>query len=606
MRRSGGPGYVTVITASSNKAGTLPAKWMAAWPEALALWSKYTLLRNPRLCATSAEARREGLDKSFAMIRLADKAVIVDLQQIQAHGLGDYAPEILAHEIGHHVYAPADLTDHARMIARMRRALPTKEHLAGFVANLYTDLLINDRLQRSARLRMGEVYRKLGGGSSDRMWALYMRIYEILWGLPRGHLTAGTLDDQQEGDATLAVRVLRSYAREWVDGAGRFAAICLPYLLQDDGKRIQQLLQGWRDTENAGAGAEVPAGLSEREAGEREGAIHPASEDGEDGEEGKQGQEGSGQDVEASPRETEAHRQAAGQCREPFEYGEILRSAGLTLTPHELAVRYYRERALPHLIPFPVREIPQSQEPLAEGVETWDVSSPVEDIDWIPTVLRSPRVVPGLTTVERVWGVMEGANPKVEAVDLDLYVDSSGSMPNPQAATSFLTLAGAIVALSALRAGARVQATLWSGTHEVITSRGFTRDTHQVLEILTGYLGGATAFPIHILRDTYQSRRESDRPAHLLVISDDGVTTMFNQDERGTSGWEVSRTALACARGGGSLVLNLGVPPNQNADLVRASQEGWQIFRVQSWEDLVAFARSFSRRWFLRYAQKPK
>ena len=77
------------------------------------------------------------------------------------------------------------------MIARMRWALPTKEHLAEFVANLYTDLLINDRLQRSAWLRMADVYLKLGGGSQDRAWTLYMRIYEILWGLNGARWRAG-------------------------------------------------------------------------------------------------------------------------------------------------------------------------------------------------------------------------------------------------------------------------------------------------------------------------------------------------------------------------------------------------------------------------------
>ena len=44
----------------------------------------------------------------------------------------------------------------------------------------------------------------------------------------------------------------------------------------------------------------------------------------------------------------------------------------------------------------------------------------------------------------------------MQPLDLDLYVDCSGSMPNPQVNVSYLTLAGAIVALSALRAGARV------------------------------------------------------------------------------------------------------------------------------------------------------
>ena len=56
------------------------------------------------------------------MIRLQDQTVVVSLPEVAAYHLEDYAVEVLAHEIGHHVLAPATLTDHARMIARMRWA----------------------------------------------------------------------------------------------------------------------------------------------------------------------------------------------------------------------------------------------------------------------------------------------------------------------------------------------------------------------------------------------------------------------------------------------------------------------------------------------------
>ena len=138
-----------------------------------------------------------------------------------------------------------------------------------------TDLLINDRLQRSASLHMVQVYQTLGNQSTDRMWNLYMRIYEILWSLTKGTLTNGAIDDEMEGDAHLGARLIRSYARDWLDGSGRFAALCLPYLLTDDGAEILNLLKGWRDTEHAGAGG-MPAGLTDVESGEQEGAIHPA------------------------------------------------------------------------------------------------------------------------------------------------------------------------------------------------------------------------------------------------------------------------------------------------------------------------------------------
>ena len=197
----------------------LRERWTAAWPEALAAWSRFTRLRPPTLCLTVKQARTEGLTGSFAMIRLTDQAVIVSLPEVAAAGVEGYPIEVLAHEIGHHVLAPATLTDHARSLARMRRALPTVEHHAPMVANLYTDLLINDRLQRSAGLRMADVYRALARQSGPApkeggaLWTLYVRIYEILWRLERGSLGGGSTDDRIEGDAWLGARLVRSYAR---------------------------------------------------------------------------------------------------------------------------------------------------------------------------------------------------------------------------------------------------------------------------------------------------------------------------------------------------------------------------------------------------------
>jgi hypothetical protein len=133
-----------------------------------------------------------------------------------------------------------------------------------------------------------------------------------------------------------------------------------------------------------------------------------------------------------------------------------------------------------------------------------------------------------------------------------------------------------------------------------MTTDGFVRDEDAVLRILTGYLGGATAFPIHILRDTYQERTPAARPVHILNISDDGITTMFNQDEKKNSGWDISAMALRMARGGGTMVLNLYQDWDKNADLVRANAQGWVIHVVRTWDELVTFAREFSR---LKYGE---
>lgn len=576
----------------------LQTRWQAAWPDAILAWSRYLMLRPPTFCLTNAAAKREGLSGSFAMIRLVDQSVIVNLPEVIQSGVEDYPLEILAHEVGHHVLAPATLTDHARTISRMRWSLPTMERHAAMVANLYTDLLINDRLQRSAGLRMADVYRKLRPQKADgALWLVYMRIYEILWGLRRGSLAHSPLADAQEGDAHLGSRLIRSYAHDWLEGAGRFAALLLPYLLEDSGaaESVARLL----DTRDAARNGDID-GLSEEQEGERAGAVHPASEL-------------NAEPIAVAPSEEVRPQQPSGQTRQPFEYGDILRAAGMIITDEDAAMRYYKEKARPHLVPFPSRPSAPGEEPLPEGLEPWSIGDPLDTVDWLQSVLTSPRPIPGLTTVSRVWGTTQGRPQQPEPLFLDLYVDSSGSMLDPRRLLSFPTLAGAIIALSALRAGASIQATLWSGTHQCAGTSGFVRDERAILAVLTGYFGGATAFPLHRMRDTYEKRTANDRPVHLMVISDDGISTMFQADERGNDGWALTREALAKARGGGTLVLNLPANWEQHCrthkhpsltSIARARDElGLQVACVTVWDELTAFARAWSKQ---TYASQKK
>jgi hypothetical protein len=249
---------------------------------------------------------------------------------------------------------------------------------------------------------------------------------------------------------------------------------------------------------------------------------------------------------------------------------------------------------LPHLIPFPARRTPQATEPQAEGYEDWGASDPLEALDLFGSLIQSPRVIPGVTTVQRVYGEVPGSDPAKVPMDLDIYVDCSGSMPNPAIDVSYLALCATILAMSALRAGARVQATLWSSPGVFETTHGFIRDEKRVVGLVTGYVSGGTAFPIHILRDTYAKRKPSEPPAHIMVISDDGADTMLRHDEHRNDGAAVCQMAIDNARGGGTLVLNL---PRLDGWAARKPLEtmGYRIHAVQAWEDLVTFARAFVR-----------
>jgi hypothetical protein len=574
---------------------SLEERWAKVWPEALAVWSRYTRLGLPRWCHLKKDEQKEGLTGSFAMIRLNDQTVVISLRQVKEHHLEDYALEVLAHEIGHHVYTPGDLSDAARALARTRRGLPSVEQHAPMVLNLYEDLLINDRLVRFHGLRIGEVYQALARankGKPSACWSLYMRAYEILWGLQPQSLGGAKLEPAAEGDAQLVARLVRVYANDWIEGAGGFAVLMLPYLLKskDQDMGFGSLL----DATAVGAGSDAPPGLTELDGGE---ILHPSHDPR------VVGTAPMDEESEQSDQKTSASNDLGGgegQSREPLEFGQLLRALGLNLSDHEAAILYYRERAIPHLIPFPSKVAPESSEPLMEGLDPWDIGSPIEDVDWLQSVLLSPTIFPGQTTVQRSWGKMSGKLPKPEPLDLDLYVDCSGSIPNPQRQISYITLAGAIVVLSALRAGSRVQATLWSGAGEFDTTRGFIRDEKALLGVLTGYLGGGTSFPNHILRTTYENRTERDRPAHLLVLSDEGVDTMQFADEKGQDGMAIAKMAMQRARGGGTMVLNLyNVSYLDRPFFTAARGMGWNIFPVSDWESLVGFAREFSR---LKYA----
>ncbi|MBI2920036.1 MAG: VWA domain-containing protein [Planctomycetes bacterium] len=598
--------------AEANKPGspvpalpaTLADQWRATWPDALAAWSAFVQLRDPVFFDSHRDAANYGMANEIAAIRLVDQMVMVNLEEVQGQRLDELALPVLAHEIGHHVFVPGNLTDNARMIAAIRRAtVGLKKDVSGLVANLYGDLHINDRLYRRD-VAIDAVYWQLKAhqrGPATAVWKVYTRAYEHLWRLPLQTISPKDVTAEMNSDAVLIAKIIRHYGGDWLLGVRRFAAILYPWLAEDEKEGAAQtfVLRGLSDTKQAGAASgdrqPIPDGLTEMDPSEYEDdpEFDAELDDPLGGVEGSGRKRGSAREAENTAPAKEGKGRPGAQYRQPFEYGELLRALGLNLKDHEVTTRYYRERALPYLIPFPARKAPRSTEPLPEGYEAWETTDPMESMDLFGSIVRSPRVIPGVTTVQRTYGESPGADPAKRPMDLDIYVDSSGSMPNPSQDVSYLALAGAILALSALRMGAKVQATLWSGAGQFTKTEGFVRDENAILGVMTGYLGDGTAFPLNVLRDTYAERKVDEPPVHIVVISDDGVDTMLQSDEKAITGEKTCRTALEKARGGGTLVLNIAA--NWKGRLARLEEIGFRIHAVQDWEELVEFARQFVR-----------
>jgi hypothetical protein len=603
------------VTSPSDRS-LLEAQWRETWPQALASWSTYTLLREPIFFNSDPAAKADGMAGEIAAIRLVDQIVMVNLSTVRSRKLEDWALPILAHEIGHHVYVPGNLADNARMIAAIQPVLfglvPDTVHL---VANLYGDLMINDRLERRAEVDISGVYIKLKeamqGKPPSQVWNLYTRTYEHLWLLPAGTLTSGAVSPEMNADAALIARLVRHHSAEWLSGARRFACILYPYLHEDQQQNRAQtfISSGLADTRCAGRCARgscdadaIPDGMTAidpSELGDGDlgkslgGILDDLDADADDSaRQNRSGRAPKRMKVPANTAPTaEGKGRPGSQFREPFQYSELLRALGLDLSSHEVTTRYYRERALPYLIPFPTKKAQQAKEPLPEAYQTWEPADSLDDLELFGSLLQSPEVIPGVTTVQREYGETPGGEPANVPLDLDIYVDCSGSMPDPAVNVSYLALAGTILACSALRAGARVQATLWSGAGQFETSGGFVRDEKRILGIITGYIAGATAFPLHVLRDTYESRKPSEPPVHIVVISDEGIDTILRNDDHGKPGKQICGMALNAARGGGTLVLNLSEQdwvPRETLERV-----GFRVHTVTDWIELVSFARAF-------------
>jgi hypothetical protein len=180
-------------------------------------------------------------------------------------------------------------------------------------------------------------------------------------------------------------------------------------------------------------------------------------------------------------------------------------------------------------------------------------------------------------------------------------------MGDPAYHLSYPVLAGAIMALSALRAGSRVKVVLSGEPGKTISTDGFVRDQSTIMLTLTSYLGTGYSFGIHRLAETFTTDKPNARPVHVLIISDNDMFSMLDEKGSGRIGWEVARESLQRCGGGGTFLLQLpGLARSDNwpqatqTYLERMKSDGWSIGLVNSMAELVAFARQFSRNNFSR------
>ncbi len=559
-----------------------------AWPLAKETWASYIMLSEPLLMASTISAAKEGLKGSFAMIRLNDKKIVIDLEQVACYDLHDLSHEILAHEVGHHVYCPGDLTTAAQLIR------VTCDHLssdmfsmAPLLTNLYADLLINDRLKRWFNLRMTELYLAIASkstGPSGDIWKIYLRTYELLWSLPKNTYISELSDDQQ-GAAMMLSRIVRVYERDWLMGMARFTQVLLPYLYNNSAREdLRKDSQTLADSDDLCQGESgLPSGL----VASRHRAIGSPYDD-----------------TNLNPQASETAGDADDKPDEVKilgidDYVKLAHVLNAAVGLNEIVIQYYRERAQPYILIYPETEVSTKTEPVFSGHDLWQMGDDLGDLDILHSLTRQPHLIPDLTTEKIRYDLIPGSEKNPSVADIYIGIDCSGSMTNPQVALSYPALAGVVVALNALRAGARVMVCLSGETvgchesHNFAATDGFTNNESQILATLTSYIGTGSYFGINRLAQHLLVHPPST-PYHVLLITDGDMSQAMNEKFEHCDAHAILTDVLGAAS-----TCHVVMNQQWGAEVVQAvcrrlSEISWHAYSVSSDSQLAAFAQDFS------------
>src|SRR4051812_47064426 len=121
---------------------------------------------------------------------------------------------------------------------------------------------------------------------------------------------------------------------------------------------------------------------------------------------------------------------------------------------------HYRQLAERHLVPPP--PLPRVGEALVPTtLDDWEFSDPIGEIDWLTTLINHGPQLGPVQPLKRIpIAETEGYDLRLWQPRMEIYLDISGSMPNPIYHLNAMTLAAQILTLGTTRAGGMVRAAL--------------------------------------------------------------------------------------------------------------------------------------------------
>ncbi len=450
---------------------------LAAWPRALERWGLAIQVDTPRLDPTSP---------ALAYIDLTTREVVVNPVQVAELGAKDSLEAILAHELGHHLRYPHSLATQARLELLEREILPIRGYS---LLNIFTDYLINCELAADPKMKhqLARVY--LGGpataasAAADPVFWFYLTCFEEAWGLDPCELTreaGGALEAQFPGvraEAQVLAQEIPNLAPNLFTQFVYFASVLSRYQVFDPEKGLP------------GAGSEsnpTKGDHSRPSAGDYADAL------------GRSAQESDA--IERAIREGWLEKEkvpdkAASERARAASLPGVL--AGEPKKLAEAMALHYRRLAERYLFK-PPKKISQGEPIIPSTLSPWEIGDAPKDIDWLASIGGGGVDFGVISPLKRDWIDDDPSTATPDwRIRLEIYLDVSGSMPDPKTQVNPMTLAAQVLAMSALRNGGQARALIYSTNN--VKHWEWTRSEMEMSRFLMQYIGGGTDFPFAIL-----------------------------------------------------------------------------------------------------------
>lgn len=477
----------------------LPSEIARCWPIAQAHWSRFLLLNDPDLRTDVP---------SVAQIALATRQITLHRELIEKYQLVDCIEALLAHEIGHHVKYPGTLAVEARMRMLERSIVP----LEGYsLTNVFQDLMINHRLGDELADQFIRIYKAFTAEPAfhasqawkrDPAFLFYLSLYEAIWDLAPGELIGSPEPEfaaafpGYRADAQMSVHNLFRMEPNIYTQFLYFVSVMTRYLKP----MIDDQLKQWnacqcaadRPTADDWADALTPTD-AERQAIDRASRSGWFSED------------------------------QADRLRKLNELEERIASLPGFGTDDarqipDIMAAHYRQLAERHLFrPPPLPRMGDAIVPTT--LDEWEFTDPIRDIDWVATLnARGDELGVAQPLKRTPFAELEGYDMRLWQPRMEIYLDVSGSMPNPVFDLNAMTLAAQILTLATTRAGGSVRACLYSATTVLYWS--WCRSDTEMSRFLMHYIGGGTDFPFLLLQRSI-NECTADQPIRIVISDSD-------------------------------------------------------------------------------------